>query len=46
VIAEISHKMETAHANRSSGDEAWLDADFHMAIVKAHHIPRHGHAPA
>jgi GntR family transcriptional repressor for pyruvate dehydrogenase complex len=37
VIAAIFAKMEAAHQKRDPGDEAELDADFHMAIIEASH---------
>lgn len=37
VIAAIFAKMEAAHAKRNPGDEAALDADFHLAIIEASH---------
>jgi GntR family transcriptional repressor for pyruvate dehydrogenase complex len=37
VISAIFGKMEAAHLKRDPGDEAELDADFHMAIIEASH---------
>jgi GntR family transcriptional repressor for pyruvate dehydrogenase complex len=37
VIAAILAKMEAAHQKRNPEDEAWLDAEFHMAIIEASH---------
>ncbi len=37
VIAAIFAKMEAAHQKRNPEDEAWLDAEFHMAIIEASH---------
>lgn len=37
VIATIFAKMETAHSKRDPGNEAGLDAAFHMAIIEASH---------
>jgi len=37
VVAEISAKMEAAHARTDPADEARLDAEFHMAIIEASH---------
>jgi len=37
VIDAIFTKMEAAHSKRDPGDEAGLDAAFHMAIIEASH---------
>ncbi|MFK7938406.1 MAG: FCD domain-containing protein [Roseovarius sp.] len=37
VIQTIFDRMEAAHANPNSEDEARLDAEFHMAIIEASH---------
>lgn len=37
LVAAIFAKMEAAHARRDPGQEAALDADFHLAIVEASH---------
>ncbi|MFV0358180.1 FadR/GntR family transcriptional regulator [Tropicimonas sp.] len=37
VIAGIFGRMEQAHESRAPGEEARLDAEFHMAIVEAAH---------
>jgi len=37
VIDTILKKMESAHQKRDPGDEAQLDADFHLAIIEASH---------
>lgn len=37
VIAETLARMERAHADHDSAQEAALDVDFHMAIVEASH---------
>jgi GntR family transcriptional regulator, transcriptional repressor for pyruvate dehydrogenase complex len=37
VVAAIFAKMEAAHAKRDPGDEAELDAAFHMGIIEASH---------
>ena len=37
VIDAIFARMEAAHARRNPGDEAQLDADFHLAIIEASH---------
>jgi GntR family transcriptional repressor for pyruvate dehydrogenase complex len=37
VVGAIFAKMEAAHAKRDPGDEAELDAAFHMAIIEASH---------
>jgi GntR family transcriptional regulator, transcriptional repressor for pyruvate dehydrogenase complex len=37
LIATILAKMEAAHLKRDPGDEAQLDAEFHMAIIEASH---------
>jgi len=37
VISEIFRKMEAAHMGRATEREAWLDADFHLAIIEASH---------
>ena len=37
VVQTVFDKMETAHADRSTEDEAQLDAQFHMAIIEASH---------
>jgi GntR family transcriptional repressor for pyruvate dehydrogenase complex len=37
VIATIFAKMEAAHAKRNAGEEAALDANFHLAIIEASH---------
>lgn len=37
VVDAIFRKMEGAHAKRDPGDEAELDAGFHMAIIEASH---------
>jgi len=37
VIDAIFRKMEAAHQKRDPGDEAQLDAEFHMAIIEASH---------
>ncbi len=37
VVATIFAKMEAAHTKRNPDDEAWLDAEFHMAIIEASH---------
>ncbi|KAJ54680.1 GntR family transcriptional regulator [Actibacterium mucosum KCTC 23349] len=37
VIQAVYDKMETAHTKRNPKDEAWLDAEFHMAIIEASH---------
>ena len=37
VIQTIYDKMEAAHAKRDPGDEAALDAEFHLSIIEASH---------
>ncbi|MCB2117299.1 MAG: FCD domain-containing protein [Rhodobacteraceae bacterium] len=37
VVDAIFAKMEAAHRKRDPGDEARLDAEFHMAIIEASH---------
>lgn len=37
VIQTIFDKMASAHLKRDPGDEARLDADFHLAIIEASH---------
>lgn len=37
VVAAVFAKMETAHANRRTEQEAQLDAQFHLAIIEASH---------
>jgi len=37
VVNEIFAKMEAAHRKTDPGDEARLDAEFHMAIIEASH---------
>lgn len=37
LIDTIFHKMEAAHDKRSPGDEAHLDAEFHLSIIEASH---------
>jgi len=37
VINAIFEKMEAAQGKRDAGDEARLDADFHLAIIEASH---------
>ena len=37
VVDEVFRKMEAAHQRRQPGDEAELDAQFHMAIIEASH---------
>lgn len=37
VIGAIFAKMEASHIKRNPDDEAWLDAEFHMAIIEASH---------
>src|SRR5690606_27742069 len=37
LVDTIFGKMERAHAKRDPGDEAQLDAEFHMAIIEAGH---------
>ncbi|MCH2163818.1 MAG: FCD domain-containing protein [Marinovum sp.] len=37
VIQTIYDKMVMAHRSRSKGDEATLDAEFHLAIIEASH---------
>jgi GntR family transcriptional regulator, transcriptional repressor for pyruvate dehydrogenase complex len=37
VIQTIFDKMVTAHTKRDPGDEALLDADFHLSIIEASH---------
>lgn len=37
VIGAIFGKMEAAHQKRDPGEEAGLDADFHLSIIEASH---------
>ncbi|MEM6587536.1 MAG: FCD domain-containing protein [Pseudomonadota bacterium] len=37
VVAEVFGKMKAAHAKSNPGEEAQLDAEFHMAILEASH---------
>ena len=37
VIQAIFDKMQIAHDNKNSSEEASLDAQFHMAIIEASH---------
>ncbi len=37
VIDAIFRKMEAAHRKRNPADEAFLDAEFHLAIIEASH---------
>lgn len=37
VIGAVFAKMEAAHSKRNPGDEAALDAEFHLAIIEASH---------
>ncbi len=37
VIDAVFRKMEAAHSKRNPEDEAYLDAEFHLAIVEACH---------
>lgn len=37
VVGEVFAKMEAAHSKTNPGEEAQLDAEFHMAILEASH---------
>ncbi|MEL7259777.1 MAG: FCD domain-containing protein [Pseudomonadota bacterium] len=37
VVNTVFEKMEAAHPKRNAGEEAQLDAQFHMAIIEASH---------
>lgn len=37
VVNAVFEKMEAAHAKRDAGQEAQLDAQFHMSIIEASH---------